>query len=238
MNERTRHSGDAARDRSRATRTALLDAAETLFAERGYAAASLRAITDAAKANLGAVNYHFGSKEELLWEVISRRMSPINRERLRLLEECRRAANGAPPAIEDVLRAFVAPVFSLHAGTGVDPFVRLAGRMYSEPLPQLPKLHARLFREVTRRFLDAWSEALPGLSRKELWWQLQLVVGTFLHPLLAGPRLAEFTERMCTLDDMEAVADRMVRFAAAGLRAALPRSAAGHAARRDGARTQ
>jgi len=236
MNERTRPPDGAAHERSRTTRTALLDAAERIFADRGYAGASLRAITEAAGANLGAVNYHFGSKEELLWEVISRRVSPINRERLRLLEDCRRAANGGPPAIEDVLRAFVAPVFSLHAGAGVDPFVRLAGRMYSEPLPQLPKLHARLFREVTGRFLDALSEALPGLSRKELWWQLQLVVGTFLHPLLAGPRLVDFTERMCTLDDMDAVADRMVRFAAGGLRAARVRGAAGDAARKDGAR--
>lgn len=236
MNERTRLPDDAAQERSRATRAALLDAAEKLFAERGYAGASLRAITDAAGANLGAVNYHFSSKEELLWEVISRRVSPINRERLRLLDECRRAANGGPPAIEGILRAFVTPVFSLHAGGGVDPFVRLAGRMYSEPLPQLPKLHARLFHDVTGRFLDALSEALPGLSRKELWWQLQLVVGTFLHPLLAGPRLAEFTERMCTLDDMEAVADRMVRFAAGGLRAARARGAAAHAVRKDGAR--
>jgi len=235
MTARTRLPGGAAETRGRATRTALLDAAEQLFAERGYAGASLRAITEAAAANLGAVNYHFGSKEGLLWAVISRRVGPVNRERLRLLAECRRAADGGPPDVEAVLRAFVTPVFALRAGGGVNSFVRLAGRMYSEPLPQLPKLHARLFGEVTGLFLDALSEALPGLSRKELWWQLQLVIGTFLHPLLAGPRLAEFTERMCLLDDMDAVADRMIRFAAGGLRAAQAREGAGRA-RGDGVR--
>jgi len=48
------------------TRTQLLDAAERLFAERGFRGTSIRAITDLAGANLAAVGYHFGSKAELL----------------------------------------------------------------------------------------------------------------------------------------------------------------------------
>ena len=48
-----------------ATKDKILDAAEALFMEHGFEATSLRAITATAGVNLAAVNYHFGSKEEL-----------------------------------------------------------------------------------------------------------------------------------------------------------------------------
>ena len=59
------------------TRTRILDAAEHLFAERGFRGTSVRAITDLAGANLAAVGYHFGSKAELLASVIRRVTEPI-----------------------------------------------------------------------------------------------------------------------------------------------------------------
>ena len=55
------------------TKTRILDAAERLFAQDGIKATSLRAITEAAAANLAAVNYHFGSKEALVHAVYGRR---------------------------------------------------------------------------------------------------------------------------------------------------------------------
>ena len=46
------------------TKKRILDAAETLFAEQGYAQTSMRAITARADVNLASVNYHFGSKKK------------------------------------------------------------------------------------------------------------------------------------------------------------------------------
>ena len=65
----------SAADPTPGTRERLLDAAERLFAERGFAGTSVREITDAAGANLGAVNYHFRSKENLYAEVFARRVA-------------------------------------------------------------------------------------------------------------------------------------------------------------------
>ena len=48
------------------TKRKLLDAAELLFAERGFEAVSVRDITQLAKTNVAAVNYHFGSRDEYL----------------------------------------------------------------------------------------------------------------------------------------------------------------------------
>lgn len=59
------------------TREALVTTARCLFGEKGYDGASIRAITGAAGANLGAVTYHFGSKEALYHEVLRRVVDPL-----------------------------------------------------------------------------------------------------------------------------------------------------------------
>lgn len=61
---------DERRLRSQATRRALLDAAATAFAARGYEGASLDAITTAAGVNKALVRYHFGDKQGLYSEVL------------------------------------------------------------------------------------------------------------------------------------------------------------------------
>jgi len=60
----------------------ILNSAEELFAVKGFNATSMRAITDKANVNLAAVNYHFGSKDNLIFEVIKRGIQPINASRL------------------------------------------------------------------------------------------------------------------------------------------------------------
>ena len=55
----------------RITKDKLMDAAEKLFARRGFHGTSLREITGAAGVDLALVNYHFGSKKALLAAVLS-----------------------------------------------------------------------------------------------------------------------------------------------------------------------
>ena len=59
------------------TRAALLSAARRLFARRGFAGASVRAITKEARVNLGAVTYHFGSKHALYDAVLDQVLTPL-----------------------------------------------------------------------------------------------------------------------------------------------------------------
>jgi len=87
---------------SSGTPAALIDAARELFARHGYDGASLRAITGRAGANLGAVTYHFGSKEALYEAVIVSAVAPWL-ERLQTARE----GEGAPlDRLEVVVRAF------------------------------------------------------------------------------------------------------------------------------------
>lgn len=90
-----------------ATATALLAAARDLFAERGYDGASIRAITERAGANLGAVTYHFGSKEALYHAVIESKVGPLR-------EKVVAAAAGEGEPLERIL-AIVEILFDHYA---------------------------------------------------------------------------------------------------------------------------
>ena len=59
------------------TETALLRAARKIFARHGFDGASVRDITNAAHANLGAITYHFGSKRRLYEQVLESAAGPL-----------------------------------------------------------------------------------------------------------------------------------------------------------------
>ena len=79
------------------TRTAILAAAERLYADRGFGDVTLRDIVAEANVNLAAVNYHFGSKDELIAELFVTRSLALNRERLRELRAAEEAGGGRAP---------------------------------------------------------------------------------------------------------------------------------------------
>src|SRR6478752_3282958 len=95
------------------TKTRILDVAEGLFMEHGFKATSLRQLTSAAGVNLAAVNYHFGSKEELFQSVLTRRLDPMNQERIELLERLEREAAGRPMSVEKILSSMLIPALRL-----------------------------------------------------------------------------------------------------------------------------
>ena len=93
------------------TRDRLLNTALWLFAEQGFKATSLRQITQEAGANVASVNYHFGSKKEMLNELIRRRVEPLNKRRFALLEKYRVEAAGQSIPLEKIFEAFFLPFF-------------------------------------------------------------------------------------------------------------------------------
>jgi AcrR family transcriptional regulator len=211
------------------TKTRLMDVAEGLFAEKGYAATSLRDITSEAGANLAAVNYHFQSKEGLLSAIFERYVGPVNRERLETLDAIEARAGKGPPDLEELLRAFLAPAFARRSDRGVHGarFMRLAGRMHSETGEHLRSLFLDHFREVARRFGEAFLRALPHLDEYEVHLRTHFMVGAMAHTLLwsenmPGPPFG----RRKTLPPGEAL-EGLLRFAAAGLGAPAPRGKQG-----------
>jgi AcrR family transcriptional regulator len=201
------------------TREALLDAAESLFSEHGIQAASLRAITQRAGANLAAVHYHFGSKEGLVRAVFSRRLKPLNEQRLRLLEACDFTAGDA---VEQVLNAFLTPLLRMSRETpeGVQDFARLMGRAYMEPMEEVREMLLEEIGEVVRRFTEAFGRVLPHLPSQELLWRIHFVAGTMGHTVACGRALEKHSHGLCQPSDPDQALRYMIPFLSAGLRAA------------------
>ncbi|MEE8523011.1 MAG: TetR/AcrR family transcriptional regulator [Thermoanaerobaculia bacterium] len=201
------------------TKTALLDAAEAVISEHGFAGASLRAITANAGTNLAAVNYHFGSKEELARAAIARYLGPVNAERLRLLDQAEK--NGGE--LSSLVAAFVGPVirFGQHLPDRGRHFAQLCGRAMTQPEPVLRELMIGELGDAIRRFQAAFSRALPLVPRDELLWRIQFMVGAMAHTMAGVELIDEIHDGLLDTRDVEGIVDRMVRFVGAGLAAPL-----------------
>ncbi|QDU84251.1 HTH-type transcriptional repressor AcnR [Planctomycetes bacterium Pla163] len=210
-------------ERGAATRQALLDTAERLFAEHGYGATSLRRITAAADANLAAVHYHFGSKQDLFVALFRRRVEPVNRQRVERLERLIAASAPQAPPLEDVLDVLVRPMLALRDEPGGEHFVRLVGRLFAEPGDHLTALREE-FDEVRSKFLPVLAAQLPHLDREQLALRMQFTIGSLANVLAQAHRSNGPTCFPPFTTTPERVADELVAYAAAGLRAPVRRT--------------
>lgn len=208
-----------------ATKARILDAAETLFMEHGFEATSLRLITAAAGVNLAAVNYHFGSKEELFQAVLTRRLDPMNQARVALLD--RYEAKAAPTLLscERILAALFVPALTLarDPARGGTNFLRLLGRAYADPAPFIRQFLSVQYAPMIARFKDAFARALPHLPRKELSWRLHFIMGALSYTLAGTDALKIIAElNPVETDNDEILLRRLAPFLLAGLTAPLP----------------
>ena len=207
--------------RGDATRARILDAAEALFADEGYATVSLRRITFKAKANVAAVNYYFKSKEALLEAIFVRRVVPINEERMRLLEACLASGARGPALLEGIVRAFVEPHLRMTAesGPGGTVVMQLLGRLSRDPGRRIERILLKQYDPIWRRFSQAFRDALPHLSRQTIYWRYFYLLGTLYFLTSARQWLPSRTENLCHPDQVDEVIESMVPFLVAALMA-------------------
>jgi len=204
------------------TKTRILDAAELLFTEHGFEATSLRSLTAAANVNLAAVNYHFGSKEELFQAVLTRRLDPMNQERIDLLAAVEHEAAGKPASVEKILFAMLIPALRLARDEqrGGKNFLRVLGRAYADPAPFIRQFLSEQYAEMIGRYKEAFQKALPHLSRHELTWRLHFVMGALSYTLAGTDALKLFAQvTPGEKDNDELLLQRLAPFLVAGLKA-------------------
>ncbi len=208
-----------------ATRERILDAAEALFMEHGFEATSVRLITATAGANLAAANYHFGSKEELFQAVLTRRLDPMNQERVALLDRFEREAAPNALACPRILDALFIPALKLarDPARGGANFLRLLGRAYADPAPFIRQFLSEQYAQMIARFKAAFGRALPHLPRKELSWRLHFIMGALSYTL-AGTDALKIIAELNPLEthNDELLLRRLAPFLLAGLTAPLP----------------
>jgi AcrR family transcriptional regulator len=192
------------------TKQRILDAAEKLFSENGYAATSLRQIISEAKVNLAAIHYHFGSKQELLDQVIVRKAGPMNERRLKLLDQFEAESAPDSASVEKIVEAFIMPAILIDKSP---EFVKLMGRVHAEGL--MPEIAGRNFQPMIARFLSALHRALPDASAKDLLWKAHFALGAMAHALTARPDIDPET----AVESPRGIAMRLIAFVSSGFRA-------------------
>ncbi|MBN9007912.1 MAG: TetR family transcriptional regulator [Rhizobiales bacterium] len=199
------------------TRSAILTAAERLYADRGFADVTLRDIVAAADVNLAAVNYHFGSKDELIAELFVTRSLATNRERLNELKAAEEAGGGRAE-IDVVLRALVGP--TLRGCLGPDKQRSDAARfMIRASIESVPPIRKIKNREVDhlRKFAAAMKRALPGRDEVDLYWGLHFALAMAHQTIRDTERLTKLSDGKCDLNDVNAIIDRVVAVATLAL---------------------
>lgn len=211
-------------DPARHTKERILDAAEQLFADHGFAATSLRMVTGEAGANLAAVNYHFGSKEQLIDAALARRIEPLTEERLKLLDRIEAEAGGGAIPVEEVVQAFVGPALRLCGGPGTT-VVRMLGNATTQPMVRERVIGQ--FEETIQRFGEALSRALPELDAPEIHWRFLFMVGTMSHTMSLADVVKRLSDGACDPSDVDGTLARLVGFISAGMRSPHPATRGG-----------
>jgi AcrR family transcriptional regulator len=161
-----------------ATKTRILAATEKLFIVHGFDATSLRAITTEAGVNLAAVNYHFGSKEELFAIVLTNRLDALNLERVRLLDALEAKGIDAALRVEQLIATMFLPALQLarNPERGGSDFLKFLGRAYADPSPFVSGLLSERYAAQDSRFVQAFAKALPELHAHDLSMRLHFML--------------------------------------------------------------
>ena len=201
------------------TKERILNTAEHLFAEHGFAGASVRSITAEAGVDLGAVRYHFGSKDGLFSAVVERRVTPLCGERVAMLDKLEEQFGPNPP-LESIIEAFVRPGVRLvsEPGHGRD-WIKLIGRMRVEPGPFISAVQ-KPYEEMLGRFLKAFGRALPHLPKNEITYRFFFLFSVQINTLMDDGTLLALDRKAVTIhQDPDSVMERLIHFVTAGMTA-------------------
>lgn len=213
------------------TKAAILTAAETLWAERSFGEVTMRDIVAAAGVNLAAVNYHFGSKDELLADLFISRTTVLNRERFAELKAAEEAGAGQP-SVEAILLALVGPPlrWCLSPDLQRSAAARFMTRASVETVPPIKKIVDREFRHL-QRFATALRKALPYREEVDIYWGLHFALAMIRQTVTDSERLRKLSGGLCDTSDTNDIIQRIVAVAGAALtgdtRATAPARATG-----------
>lgn len=203
--------------KAEATRERILDAAESLFARRGFDGVTVRQIMSEAGADVALAYYHFKSKRDLFDAVLLRRVDTLNDLRLRALEQVEQRQGDDEPSVEQIIAAFTEPLLQILED---DPdewrdYMALIAQINNSP-EWGGELMTRYFDPLVSRFLDALRKALPGCDEADLFWSYHFLSGALTLTFAETGRLDNLSGGVCRSSDMQAAKARMSRFIAAG----------------------
>lgn len=196
----------------------ILESAEHLFAEHGYAAVSVRDIAARAGVPVALVGYYFGRKRELFVTVFAHRQANLD-ERIARIQAVADTGDHAT-RVAAIVRAWAEPVVRLHGSASGDSFSLLVARTAWDPGPEATAIIERFYDPLVAVFLSAMGAAMPGCPDDRLLWAYEYAVGALLM-YVADKRIERLSGGRATAGDPAAFED-FVQFVSAGFLALCP----------------
>lgn len=161
------------------TRTRILDTAEALFSEKGFATVTTRQIATAAAVSLSALPYHFGSKREILFRVLDRRLGKIQNERAKRLAELNNLQPDDPKSVRQLLEALIVPTFEM--AQKHRSFTKLLASVSIDPNPEVRTVMNEVFAQYPTGLPDAFRKIMPHLDDEAFYWRYYCVFGAMVY---------------------------------------------------------
>ena len=198
----------------RETRLRLLAVAARLFAERGFAKVTVRDICKKARANVAAVNYHFGGKLGLYHEVLKAAI-----QTMQATTEAAREAGDKQPA-DRKLRAYVEVFLHRVTGRGHDTWIhQFMLREMSDPTPALDMVIDQVIRPRMAYLCGIVAELLDCEMDDERVLRCALSVHVQCLALVDNPGARRMNSALDRSPEaIDAMADHIARFSLAGIR--------------------
>lgn len=190
--------------RALATRKRVFDAAERVFADRGFDGATIRDIAAEAGEPVGTIHHHGGGKEVLFHRTVARRAEPLSQARRAALETLKRDGT---VTTETLLAAFFRPIFDLSRD-----YARLVAFVSADE--RWRSISAACFDPTAELFLTELLALRPMAHRAEVAEAFVFSVSAMLALLTSQGRIAALGGEMRAAD---AQIDHLIRFCAAGL---------------------
>lgn len=203
---------------SLATQARILDAAEHLFARRGFYGVTLRDVAQASASDTALLHYHFGDKQGLFDEVFARRTRVLNEERISCLDRYA-AENAGALTVEGAIAAFLQPIFN-HSRAG-DPgwknYFKLVA-IANNTSEWGGETMTRFFDPVIERLIEILRKALPEAAEADLYWCFEMFSGALTLLDAETGRIDRLSKGACHSGDVDAIEWRIINYTAAGFR--------------------
>lgn len=217
------HDHDAAlkidRRRSPETKERILDAAEKLFAQRGFHGASLRDITGACGVQVALSYYHFGNKEDVLQAVVDRRADEhIGRYRQSLIDALA-VTGGQPLPVDSLIEAFVAPPIErfTNGDDGWKYYIQLLAHLSFESSRSGYAQPFFKYDDIVSDFINELKRSLPHVSAKDLHWSFYFLQSAVTNALLETQMIDRQSQNLCCSSDFAAFLEAIKALFSAGL---------------------
>ncbi|WP_262690223.1 TetR/AcrR family transcriptional regulator [Kordiimonas aestuarii] len=212
-------------DRRELSQERILDAAEELFARRGYDGVTMREIATASGADTALLHYYFETKAGLFDAVVARRASLVNETRQASLEAYATSHAGRMTA-EGVLRAYLEPTFRfmMSGDPGTLNYGALIAKLNSTAMGGDVDTTHTPFDPVVGRLVDLLADVRPEVPKADLYWYYHFVSGAISLSLAQTGRIDVLSAGLCRSDDFATILDRMVRVLGHGFAALVPQT--------------